>query len=467
LVTYIRSIAVIGNNVFCGGDYHEISGDALFVWEWGGVEAWTAIGGGIGATTTENVYALANYNGKLIVGGFFADVQDVADTIGLAVYDPDTGVVSSLGGGMYEEPYPWPSGGGTTTGRAQALLVVGSDLYIAGYYHYIGESQMETNSITKWNGANFENLTTGINNYGYCLSSYDGNIVVGGAFDSAGGKTIKYIGAYITNLENLAQYLETGSGADSGSYTHPNHTGDVTSVGDGATTIANDAVTNAKLDNMVEGTVKARVSAGTGDPQDVTLADFATEIQPLVLSGLTGDKVVVTDTSGAITTDSNLTYDAANDKLELGIGAPGLSAGGFAQSYEGVSVGHLLVTWGSSFASYIRGIFARGTKTSPTAALLDDVQFRIRSSSHDDSTYANSNMEVRFIANENQTSTAHGSRIEFYTTPDGSTTLTKVMTLQADGNVNIESGKSYLVDGSPISGGGSSSQSNQRSWFLC
>ncbi len=466
LVSYIRSIAVIGNNVFCGGDYHEISGDALFVWEWGGVEAWTAIGGGISATITENVYALANYNGKLIIGGFFGDVQDVADTIGLAVYDPDTGVVSSLGGGMHEEPYPWPSGGGTTTGRTQALLVVGSDLYIAGYYHYIGESQMETNSITKWNGANFENLTTGINNYGYCLTSYDGNIVVGGAFDSAGGKTIKYIGAYITNLENLAQYLETGSGADSGSYTHPNHTGDVTSVGDGTTTIANDAVTNARLDNMVEGTVKARVSAGTGDPEDVLLADFATEIQSLVLSGQTGDRVVVTDSSGNITTDSNLTYDTVNDKLELGIGAPGLSAGGFAQSYEGVSVGHLLVTWGSTFASYIRGIFARGTKTTPTAAQLDDVQFRIRSSSHDDTTYANSNMEVRFIANENQTSTAHGSRIEFYTTPDGSTTLTKVMTLQDDGNVNIEAGKSYLVNGSPISGG-SSISANQRSWFLC
>jgi hypothetical protein len=466
-VTYIRSIAVIGNKVFCGGDYHEISGDALFVWEWGGVEAWTAIGGWTSAVASGNVDALTAYNGKLIIGGVFEDVQGVANTTGLAVYDPDTGDVSSLGGGMYSEPVPWPSGGGTTTGRTQALLVVGSDLYIAGYYHYIGESQMETNSITKWNGANFENLTTGINSNGYCLTSYDGNIVVGGAFDSAGGKTIKYIGAYITNLENLAQYLETGSGADSGSYTHPNHTGDVTSVGDGATTIANDAVTNAKLDNMVEGTVKARISAGTGDPQDVTLADFATEIQPLVLSGLTGDKVAITDTSGAITTDSNLTYDAANDKLGLGVASPVTSNGGFMQAYEGTSVGHYLTTWGTSVASFIRGVFARGTAASPTAAQADDVEFRVRASAHNGSTYASSNLEVRFLANENQAVGAHGSRIEFYTTPDGSTTLTKVMTLQDDGNINIESGKSYLVDGSPISGGGSSSQSNQRSWFLC
>ena len=129
-----------------------------------------------------------------------------------------------------------------------------------------------------------------------------------------------------------------------------------------------------------------------------------------------------------------------------------------------MSVGHLLVTWGDTFASCIRGIFARGTKASPTAAQAEDVQFRVRASSHDGSAYANSNMEIRFIANENQSNTAHGSRIEFYPTPDGSTTLTKVMTLQDDGNINIESGKSYLVNGSPISGGGASSM---RSWFLC
>ena len=42
-------------------------------------------------------------------------------------------------------------------------------------------------------------------------------------------------------------------------YTHPNHTGDVTSTGDGATVIANDAVTNAKIaDNAV---TSAKVSS--------------------------------------------------------------------------------------------------------------------------------------------------------------------------------------------------------------
>lgn len=48
-------------------------------------------------------------------------------------------------------------------------------------------------------------------------------------------------------------------------------TGDVTaSAGSNATTIANDAVTNAKAANMATSTIKGRVTAGTGDPQDLT-----------------------------------------------------------------------------------------------------------------------------------------------------------------------------------------------------
>lgn len=60
-------------------------------------------------------------------------------------------------------------------------------------------------------------------------------------------------------------------------YTHPNHTGDVTSSGDGATTIANNAVTNAKAADMAQATIKGRAdAAGTGDPQDLTPAQART-----------------------------------------------------------------------------------------------------------------------------------------------------------------------------------------------
>lgn len=62
--------------------------------------------------------------------------------------------------------------------------------------------------------------------------------------------------------------VENGANA----YEHPNHSGDVTSVKDGATTIANDAVTNAKLANMPTMTLKGNNTGATADPVDLTAA---------------------------------------------------------------------------------------------------------------------------------------------------------------------------------------------------
>jgi len=64
----------------------------------------------------------------------------------------------------------------------------------------------------------------------------------------------------------------------SGGYSHPNHTGEVTSIGDGVTSIALDAVTNTKLANMAQNTIKGRVTTSTGDPEDLTATNVRTII---------------------------------------------------------------------------------------------------------------------------------------------------------------------------------------------
>ena len=65
-------------------------------------------------------------------------------------------------------------------------------------------------------------------------------------------------------------------------------TGDVTaSQNSNSTTIANDAVTNAKLANVATSTIKGRVTAGTGDPEDLT-GTQATTLLDVFTSSLKG-----------------------------------------------------------------------------------------------------------------------------------------------------------------------------------
>lgn len=66
--------------------------------------------------------------------------------------------------------------------------------------------------------------------------------------------------------------------ASANNYAHPDHTGDVTSTGDGATVIASNVVDNAKLSDIAQNTIKGRVSAGSGDPEDLT----ATQVRTLL-----------------------------------------------------------------------------------------------------------------------------------------------------------------------------------------
>jgi len=64
--------------------------------------------------------------------------------------------------------------------------------------------------------------------------------------------------------------------ANTAKVTNATQTGDVT--GDAALTIANNAVSNAKAADMAENTVKGRITAGTGDPEDLTAAQVRTII---------------------------------------------------------------------------------------------------------------------------------------------------------------------------------------------
>lgn len=105
------------------------------------------------------------------------------------------------------------------------------------------------------------------------IATYDPTAVSGDTFDMDNmveGTTTKiFTDTERTKLSGVA----TGANL----YTHPNHTGDVTSVSDGANTIAADAVTYAKMQNVsVTDRVLGRDTAGAGDVEEIAEAAFKT-----------------------------------------------------------------------------------------------------------------------------------------------------------------------------------------------
>ena len=97
-------------------------------------------------------------------------------------------------------------------------------------------------------------------------------------------------------------------------YVHPSHTGDVTSTGDGATVIATNAVTLAKMADMATASFLGRNTAATGDPE-VLSATTARSILN-VENGATADQSnAEIKTAYEANADTNEFSDAEQTKL--------------------------------------------------------------------------------------------------------------------------------------------------------
>lgn len=133
-------------------------------------------------------------------------------------------------------------------------------------------------------------------------------------------------------------------------YTHPNHSGDVTSAGDGAQTIANSAVTNAKLADMLAWTLKMRGTGSTGAPQDVKISALTEEVSPDA-----GDFVLAERAEGELR------------KIDLGnLTGPGVS------SFEG-RTGAVVATSGDYAASEVTNTPAGGVAATTVQAAIDEL----------------------------------------------------------------------------------------------
>jgi hypothetical protein len=95
----------------------------------------------------------------------------------------------------------------------------------------------------------------------------------------------------------------------------------------------------------------------------------------------------------------------------------------------------LIDSFGTSNTAYsiIAGRAARGTVDAPTATQNNDILLRIAGNSYGTTGYAPfGDARIDFVATENHSDTARGSRIRFWNTPDGSNVVNEIASFNAD-----------------------------------
>lgn len=164
------------------------------------------------------------------------------------------------------------------------------------------------------------------------------------------------------------------------------------------------------------------------------------------------NRFIITNSGGMATTNSFAQINMSGYTVMFGGDAVSLIPS-FSDSMsfigrDSVSVSEFLFAFGDSVAPYYATVRGRGTKASPSGVQLDDVLGRSRYRGYTNEPILTSTVaEIRAVADGNFVAGSVPTRIEMWTVPSGSTTLTKAMTVTRDGNVNIESGKQYLING--------------------
>lgn len=131
-----------------------------------------------------------------------------------------------------------------------------------------------------------------------------------GIADGAGvGDMLKSV--YDTNSNNIVDNAEkvnnhtvetdvpSGAKFTDTIYTHPNHSGDVTSVADGVTTIADKAVTLSKMANINADTIIGRYTAGTGVPELLAIGSGLNTTSGVLKASIV-DNLISDDTDKAL-----------------------------------------------------------------------------------------------------------------------------------------------------------------------
>ncbi len=181
----VYALAVYNGDLIVGGLFDSVDGLPVNnIAAWNGSE-WDSLGAGVSG----NVYALAVYDNQLIVGGWFYEAG------GLAV----KGVVSWNGS-------EWDSLGTGVNAVVRAFAEYDGKLVVSG----VGEAGgMSLNNIASWNGSEWDSLGSGTSDRIFALTVYDSQLIAGGEFSTIGGSPASHIASW-----DGANWTPVGSGTD-------------------------------------------------------------------------------------------------------------------------------------------------------------------------------------------------------------------------------------------------------------
>ncbi len=184
----VDALAVLGDELFAGGNFSRIGGmEADNVARWDGV-AWSPVGDGL----DDRVSALHVLDGKLYAGGSFDNVATTPATPAAHVAAWDGQEWSALGGGV--------------DGNVLALTDSGGDLIVGGAFLNAG-GPVAALHVARWNGSSWSAVGAGFEGTVYALHDDGETLYAGGAITATG----------LTQLSGIAkwsgsQWLPLGSG---------------------------------------------------------------------------------------------------------------------------------------------------------------------------------------------------------------------------------------------------------------
>jgi trimeric autotransporter adhesin len=185
----IAALGLYNGNLYAEGDFDTAGGSpANYIAKWNGT-SWSGLGKGLYSTDQYGqVCALINYNGNLVVGGYFDSAGGHAAN-NIAEWDGTN----------------WSNLGVGTNYIVKAFTIYKGNLIAAGNFSTAGG--ILSPCIAEWNGTSWDSLGSGMNGAVGAVIVYKGNLIAGGNFTIAGGQPVSYIAEW-----NGTSWSALGSG---------------------------------------------------------------------------------------------------------------------------------------------------------------------------------------------------------------------------------------------------------------